>query len=878
MMRNSAPQVFAGGWKELQHGIMTENEMSFGTLPKGHFIRPDGVILFTTVGTTVESVPFSIPWIIDTPIPAFKKVFNVTEDSNPRGITFSPDGTIMVIVGRDTENLYSYVLPIPWDITSIVDVPTSLSLSVVFDAKGCEFSRDGDFIFVADVGGSIRSFLLPIPYDITSNVTSAISPFINEVGDMIFKPEGDMMYVVVEDDNDVREYILTTPYDITTAVFTELVLNTGPDNPTSVSAKANGMEFFVISKTPDVIMKFHLEDEWHIATGSRFQGTTTVPMGFPVSITWKPDGTKFYILNAQAVDEVLEFSVPFPFNLQNATQDFSFPINPPETNPRGMFFHPDGSMFWIMGTGLDDIIQFNLTTPWDLSTAFNPNISINPSGLSPNPQGLFFGKRGLKAYITDSNDDIMEYDMTTPYDITTLNITPVFSLDISTNTSAPRDVVFHPNGTIMYIISDTLDTVSRYVLTTSWDISSAVFVDSLDVSIDTGPQGLFIRNDDGKKLYMVGTAANTIYTWDMSLDFSIPVNMAYEDGNIMDYEPDWISAKFLQRIPRTIQVGQIPSAQTDFTLLINNTFPDMIGAVEAEIRFAGPNNIELEYYIQEFDTITGKLIARVIIPTAADGDVVFIYFDNNSAIDEQDPPAVWTGMDFVYPFDESTSTVNNLVGVNSTSTGTTQVDGKIFKAINFANNTQFVAFTNPDWTIQRNNESFSMAFWYKSTDADRGIFCGNFDPISADNFNIEMHTSRLRIFIDDTSGFGTNEFSSTDSKFMDGEWHLLVFTYSGVSRIPKIYFDGVLEISAPARPDNSDIFFELLDPFYVSRDSRTTVNYVGDMELFRKFNNLELDADTISAMYNNENDDNTFWSTGAVESVASLPTPTMGYE
>jgi len=109
-------------------------------------------------------------------------------------------------------------------------------------------------------------------------------------------------------------------------------------------------------------------------------------------------------------------------------------------------------------------------------------------------------------------------------------------------------------------------------------------------------------------------------------------SMAYEDLDIMEYETDnWFNAQFLQRIPLTINSGQVPSTQTNFPLLINDTYPDLIGQVEAELRFAGIDEIQLEYEIEEFDNLTGKLIAWVKKPTVSDGDFVAIYFDNRSS-------------------------------------------------------------------------------------------------------------------------------------------------------------------------------------------------------------------------------------------------------
>lgn len=350
---------------------------------------------------------------------------------------------------------------------------------------------------------------------------------------------------------------------------------------------------------------------------------------------------------------------------------------------------------------------------------------------------------------------------------------------------------------------------------------------------------------------------------------------------LMNYENSF-QKLWTQRIARTIQVGQVPSPQTDFTLLINNTFPDLIGVAEKELRFTGVDSVPLPYYIQEFDNVTGRLVARFLKPTVADGDLIYIYFDNPAAIDEQDARAVWQGMDFVYPLDEPDLTCVNLVGVPSTKTTTTQVDGKIFKATNFADGSQFIQFTTPDWITQRNNMSMSIAFWYKTGDQGRGILVGNFTVASiGPDINIELTTDdRLRAFITSMPDeFNTDTQTPSSSKFQNNQWHLVVFTYNKDTRNPRIYFDGGLEVTGVPRPDNSDVFLDTTIPYFAARDNRTgTTQYVGDMELLRKFQDIELDADAIATMYNNENNDNAFYSGNASEPTPVPPTIDMEYE
>ncbi len=520
MMRNSAPQVFAGGWKQMQHAIMTENEITFTSTPKGHHIKPDGMILFTTVGLTVESIGFGIPWIIDSIIPATLKVFNITEDTSPRGVTFSPDGTIMVIVGNTTKTLYSYILPVPFDITSIVDTPTSLFIpGVPTTVEQCVFSTIGDFIFVTNQS-SVVSLPLPTPFDITSNVSFTEFTQGDVVG-IAFKPEGDKMYLTQDTANEIREYDLPTLWNITTAVFTGDSLDTGSILPESITAKATGLEFFLMSISPDKFTKFHLEDEWHIETGSLFKNNEDISMVSGRAIQWAIDGSKFYILQAAGTDTIDEFSVPFPHNTTGAVLTGTFVLPAANgNNPTMMYLHPDGTRIFVMGTTVKRISQYNMSTAFDISTMSYSGIQTGLLSLS-NPHGMTFGMRGKKCYVVDNTDDVMEYDLGTAYDLTTFNVTELQKLDVEANSPNPGDIVMHPDDKSFFLISVTNMTISRYVMSEAGNITTGVFADELDISaFVTANESLAIRMDNGKMLFFVNTTTGVIFTLDMSLEFN----------------------------------------------------------------------------------------------------------------------------------------------------------------------------------------------------------------------------------------------------------------------------------------------------------------------------------------------------------------------
>ncbi len=149
-MRNSAKQVFAGGWSKTASAVHTTNISQVFGLIESYFIHPAGTMIFLVIGTNVEVRGYSINHDVAT-IGAVITTFPITVDTSPNGIAFGDHGGIMIITGDTNKILYSYTLPTPYDVDSIVSAPTTMLLSVLgTSAYYCEFSRDGDYVFVSD--------------------------------------------------------------------------------------------------------------------------------------------------------------------------------------------------------------------------------------------------------------------------------------------------------------------------------------------------------------------------------------------------------------------------------------------------------------------------------------------------------------------------------------------------------------------------------------------------------------------------------------------------------------------------------------------------------------------------------------------------------
>ena len=133
-----------------------------------------------------------------------------------------------------------------------------------------------------------------------------------------------------------------------------------------------------------------------------------------------------------------------------------------EATPTDIFFKPDGTKMYVLGTTGDDINEYNLSTAWSLSTAsYLQNFSI--AAQENAPSGLFFKPDGLKMYVTGSTgDDVNEYNLSTAWNITTASYVQNYS--VASNILIPQGLFFRPDGSRMYIVDGGNDIIWGYGL------------------------------------------------------------------------------------------------------------------------------------------------------------------------------------------------------------------------------------------------------------------------------------------------------------------------------------------------------------------------------------------------------------------------------
>ena len=250
--------------------------------------------------------------------------------------------------------------------------------------------------------------------------------------------------------------------------------------------------------------------------------------GYPAGLWFKPDGTKMYTTDPAQVlafAGVIEYDLSTPWDITSATHNQDYDASSSTTNIQAVIFNDDGTKMYLPNASTNTLYQYSLSTPWDISTTSYDTKSLDASTQESQLRKAFFKPDGTKVFLTGSiGDAVYEYDLSTPWDISTSTYVATFS--VSSQETSPSSLFFNPDGTKMFLGGVVTDSIYQYSLSTPWDISTASY-DSVSFSFasqDTLPTGVFFK-PDGSKMYMSGASTDTIYQY--STGSSAPATLSY---------------------------------------------------------------------------------------------------------------------------------------------------------------------------------------------------------------------------------------------------------------------------------------------------------------------------------------------------------------
>ncbi len=238
----------------------------------------------------------------------------------------------------------------------------------------------------------------------------------------------------------------------------------------------------------------------------------------------KPDGTRVYVTSDDATPTVIEYSLNVPFDISTASKTSQTNLlvsgGAAMDKPHAIEFKPDGKVMYVIhsNSGSVGVEQFNLTTAWDTQTlSYDTSLSISDD---VQIRALAFKSDGTRVYIAQrDHGKVKQFDLPTPWDLSSAT-NKVESNSFSGEENNLRNIQFSSDGTFMYLGGNGGDDINRYKLPIAWDISTITHETTFSISAQTGEMRGFKFTANFTKLYVTGDDGsssddNVIYEYDL---------------------------------------------------------------------------------------------------------------------------------------------------------------------------------------------------------------------------------------------------------------------------------------------------------------------------------------------------------------------------
>ena len=273
--------------------------------------------------------------------------------------------------------------------------------------------------------------------------------------------------------------------------------------------------------------------------------------------------------------------------------------------PTGVVFNPDGTKMFISGMSQNKVMEFDLTTGFDVSTATINSNECSHLGKDGNVVDLRLNSNGTKLFLVGyDNKIILEYSLSTAYNVSTCSYENTF---FSGDGLKPRSMAFNTNGTKLFIYDQTGDySVKQYSLNSAYNLTNATLVKEYTGTasktlkdIEGFAQGMAF-SADGTKMYLTGDKEDKVHEFNLSTPFDLS-NVTKVSGSYS------VAGEITKMSGIAFSADGLKMFITDFS------------------------NAESDKDVTEFDLTCGFGVVECIDPTANKDDVASIETQSESA-------------------------------------------------------------------------------------------------------------------------------------------------------------------------------------------------------------------------------------------------------
>jgi hypothetical protein len=214
-----------------------------------------------------------------------------------------------------------------------------------------------------------------------------------------------------------------------------------------------------------LVKQFSMSIGWDVSTLTFVQELdVSVDLSFCTGIEFRPDGTRMFVVGGLGGSfKLISYNLSTPWDISTATKLHQIFV----ASPGGIRISPNGlKLFFLKSTGAYAIEQYNLSTAWNILTLSVQEKNINLEGLTGEPVtlGFTFISNGLKLLTTgESTSSIYEFDLENSYDLNNVTLINVFY--VGDKISNPSDIFVKPDESAFFICGGTENRVLQYDIT-----------------------------------------------------------------------------------------------------------------------------------------------------------------------------------------------------------------------------------------------------------------------------------------------------------------------------------------------------------------------------------------------------------------------------
>jgi sugar lactone lactonase YvrE len=247
------------------------------------------------------------------------------QDSQAVGLTFSPSGRQMYMIGQSTDKIYQYKLSTAFDVSTATYTSKNISIAN----------------------------------------TSTSGPGDTAPTDVKFHPEGHTMYIVGTGRDRVYQYTLSTAWDVSTATYaSKTVLVSSQDaTPQSLEFGDNGSKMYILGSTTDRIYQYTLSTPWDVSTATYASKNFLVSQeASPQAMVFGSDGKQVLVIGSTN-DTVYQYTLSTAWDISTATYDNkSLNVGSRESVPHGLALSIDQTKLFVVGTATDIVYTYQRST------------------------------------------------------------------------------------------------------------------------------------------------------------------------------------------------------------------------------------------------------------------------------------------------------------------------------------------------------------------------------------------------------------------------------------------------------------------------------------------------------------------------------------